>query len=75
MTGRNDNNKRCIISPSSSSELGALALQAGDYVRVRVKEASAQTLFCEPLEKSSIGEFYSTTSEERSKSQREAMMM
>lgn len=75
MTGRNDNNKRCIISPSSSSELGDLALQAGDYVRVRVTEASAQTLFCEPLEKSSIGEFYSThTSEERSKSQREAVM-
>jgi tRNA A37 methylthiotransferase MiaB len=73
MTGRNDNNKRCIISPSSS-ELGDLALQAGDYVRVRVKEASAQTLFCEPLEKSSISEFYSTTSEGGSKSQREAMM-
>ena len=58
MTGRNDNNKRCIISSSSSFELGDLVLQAGDYVRVRVKEASAQTLFCEPLEKSSIKKFH-----------------
>lgn len=64
-TGRSDTNKRCIFPQrevrASLSERGAplVPLQPGNYVRVRVTHAKAQTLFCEPLGRTSIREFAS----------------
>lgn len=65
LTGRTDTNKRVVFPNIPVPTLGnhsgrtpEVRLQVGDYVAVRVREATSVTLFAEPLLRMGLQEFF-----------------
>lgn len=63
LTGRTDSNKRCVfpaaeaLADADDPTAPRVPLRPGDYAVVRVAEAKAQTLICEPIGRSGIAAF------------------